>query len=413
MVAPPAGRGDHADPRRLRGRRAPRDRHAREQRQSLDQAVQRLDPGDAAIGEERLRHVVLAGERAGMGDRELARLGRAAELVGQDRLAARAPPRARRRAAHRHGAAFRGTACSRRSPDHRASRRRSRRAKDRPRCRPRPGRQSRCRAPCRARAARRSCCRCGRPRRCGRPGRSCSSKAALAVSITLRAQVDHAEARRPDDAQAGASTHLAQLRDARERRRRRPRRSRRPARSRPSRRAGRIPATASTAASRRRHDIGVLRHLGQRRERRPGALAQHGVAAPVDRIDAARVAGLPQIFQRPAGGLGRVVRIARRWRRSAARAAPGASSAASARASSFGGAGMALALVEAAVEDVLGDAVLQHLDRAAGDHPAAGAPHAVFHQRLAAVADRAHDLHASFATSKPAWLQAALATAVS
>src|SRR6185436_2283501 len=50
-------------------------------------------------------------------------------------------------------------------------------------------------------------------------------------------------------------------------------------------------------------------------------------------------------------------------------------------------------LIEAAVEHVLGDAVLQHLDRAAGDHPAAAAPHAVLDQRLAAVAERAHRLY--------------------
>ena len=43
-------------------------------------------------------------------------------------------------------------------------------------------------------------------------------------------------------------------------------------------------------------------------------------------------------------------------------------------------------LVEPAVEDVLGDAVLQNLDRAARDHPAAAAPHAPFHQAVLAVA---------------------------
>ena len=77
-----------------------------------------------------------------------------------------------------------------------------------------------------------------------------------------------------------------------------------------------------------RDDIDVLRHLGQRGERRQGALAQHLVAPRVDRIDAARVAGLAQIFQRPPGGLGRVVRLAddgdrlRREGRRRARVAP-------------------------------------------------------------------------------------------
>ncbi len=52
-----------------------------------------------------------------------------------------------------------------------------------------------------------------------------------------------------------------------------------------------------------------------------------------------------------------------------------------------------LALIEAAIEDVFGNAVFQHFDRAAGDHPAARAPHAIFDQRLAAIAQCAHDLH--------------------
>src|SRR5580700_3559490 len=36
-------------------------------------------------------------------------------------------------------------------------------------------------------------------------------------------------------------------------------------------------------------------------------------------------------------------------------------------------------LIEAAVEYLLGDAVLQNLHRTAGDHPAAAAAHTVFH----------------------------------
>ena len=64
-------------------------RHARQQREALDQPFQRIDARDAAVGQERVGHVVLAGERAGVGDRKLARRGRAAELVGEHRLAAR------------------------------------------------------------------------------------------------------------------------------------------------------------------------------------------------------------------------------------------------------------------------------------------------------------------------------------
>ncbi len=60
----------------------------------------------------------------------------------------------------------------------------------------------------------------------------------------------------------------------------------------------------------RRDDIGVLGDFRQSGQRCPGALAQHLVAARVDRIDAAGISGLPQIFERAAGGLGRVVRLA-------------------------------------------------------------------------------------------------------
>ena len=57
------------------------------------------------------------------------------------------------------------------------------------------------------------------------------------------------------------------------------------------------------------NNVGVLGQLRQVLERRPGALAQHLVAARIDRIDAPGESRLPQIFQRPARGLGRVVRL--------------------------------------------------------------------------------------------------------
>ena len=166
MVAPPAV--VVTTPTRL-APAAGRNRHPRQQRQAFDQGVERVDPRDAASLEENIGDVVLAGERAGMGDRELARRRRAAELVGDDRFAALRRRQRKPAQAPRHAAWFRETACSRRCRDHRASPRRFRRARDRPRCRPKPGRRSRRRAPCRARAARRSGCRCGRRRRCARP----------------------------------------------------------------------------------------------------------------------------------------------------------------------------------------------------------------------------------------------------
>src|SRR5262249_19665414 len=51
------------------------------------------------------------------------------------------------------------------------------------------------------------------------------------------------------------------------------------------------------------------------------------------------------------------------------------------------------ALVQPAIENLLGDAVLENFGRAAGDHPAAAAAHAVFHQSVAAIARRPHGLH--------------------
>src|SRR4029453_13538839 len=50
------------------------------------------------------------------------------------------------------------------------------------------------------------------------------------------------------------------------------------------------------------------------------------------------------------------------------------------------------ALVETALEQVLGDAVLEDLNRAAGNYPSAAAPHAPFPQIVLAIAGRAHDL---------------------
>ena len=41
---------------------------------------------------------------------------------------------------------------------------------------------------------------------------------------------------------------------------------------------------------------------------------------------------------------------------------------------------------------MLGDAVLEDLDRAAGDHPTAAPPHAPFHQAVLAIAGSPHDL---------------------
>jgi hypothetical protein len=66
-----------------------RDGHAQEQRQAFDQALERVGPCNAAGLEKHVGDIVFAGERAGVRDRKLARGGRAPELVGDDRFAAR------------------------------------------------------------------------------------------------------------------------------------------------------------------------------------------------------------------------------------------------------------------------------------------------------------------------------------
>ena len=60
----------------------------------------------------------------------------------------------------------------------------------------------------------------------------------------------------------------------------------------------------------RHQDVGVVRRLGQGRDGRPGALAQHGLAPRIDRIDRAAIARLAQEIQRPAGGLRGIVGLA-------------------------------------------------------------------------------------------------------
>ena len=305
-----AGRSWSRRRRAARRARRARDRHAAQQRQPLDQAVERIDARDAAIGEERARRR-RPRRRARRCARPQARApppsGRACRRATGLPRAAAASAKARSASALRMRFEEQHVAVDRR--DHRASRRRSRRAKDRPRCRPRRGRRSRCRAPCRATAARRSCCRCARPRRCGRPAGPVSSNAALAVSSALarrsttprldgptmrmpvRAAISRSRASRASALGAGLGKAVGQHgRDL-------------------ARRAGRIPRPPR---SRPRSASRCRRAPAPRAA--PRATARRARPAPssrraIDRIDAAGIARLPQIFQRPAGGLARVVRL--------------------------------------------------------------------------------------------------------
>ncbi len=179
--------------------------------------------------------------------------------------------------------------------------RKFRRWTDRPRCQPTPGPRSRCRAPFRATGTCRSLppeCEAAKIRPAGRSG---SSKAAFAVRNVLCRmstipRLDGPTMRMPVFAaisRSRASRLLAVL-------------------------AGFAKAVGERRGDRHaeppafldgfdrglgaRDDVDVVRHFGQRRRATASALAQHLVAPRVDRIDAAGVARLPQIFQRPAAG---------------------------------------------------------------------------------------------------------------
>ncbi len=62
--------------------------YAEQERQAADQALEGVHPCDAAFGQKHVGDIVLARQRPGVRDRELARRGRASELVGEHRLAA-------------------------------------------------------------------------------------------------------------------------------------------------------------------------------------------------------------------------------------------------------------------------------------------------------------------------------------
>ena len=302
MVAPPAV--VVTTPTRLRPA-AGRNRHPRQQRQAFDQGVERVDPRDAASLEESIGDVVLARKRAGMGDRELARRGRAAELVGDDRFAAlrrrQRKPAQRLRMPHgfekQHVAVDAGI-IERGCADF------AEREVDLVADRNQPGETDAAGLAAREQRTDEAAAVGGGEDAPGRQVRLVEG--GVRRQHGLAAQVDHAEARRADEADAGARAGLAQSAFARQ-----------------SLGAGfreavgehgrHLDPEAAAFLDRldrglgRRHDIGVVGDLRQRRERGPCALAQHLLAPGIDGIDAARIAHLAQEFQRPAGGLAGVV----------------------------------------------------------------------------------------------------------
>ena len=302
MVAPPAV--VVTTPTRLR-LAARRNRHPRQQRQAFDQAVERVDPRDAASLEEDIGDVVLAGERAGMGDRKLARRRRAAELVGDDRFAAlrRRERKTAQRLGMPHGfekqhVAVDAGIIERRRADF------AEREIDLVADRNQAGEADAARLAAREQGPDQAAAVGGGEDAAGRQLRLVEG--GVRRQHGLGAQVDHAEARRSDEAHAGARADVAQapfpcqslaagFREA------------------VGEHGRHFDAEAAAfldrldRSLRRRHDIGVIGGLRQRRERGPGALAQHALASGIDRIDAARITHLPQEFQRPPGGFAGVV----------------------------------------------------------------------------------------------------------
>jgi hypothetical protein len=285
-----------------------RDRHAREQWQTLDQRVERIDPGDAAFGEKDVGDVVLPRERAGMRDRELARRGGAAELVGQHRLAAFRG--CQREAAQRIGMPHRleeqhvavdAGIIERRRAD--VAERQVDLVADRDQAGEADAARLAARQQCADQAA-------GVGGGEDTPGRQVELvEGGVGRHHRFGAQVDDAEARWPDQADTGVGAGLAQARFARD--------ACGASFGEAVGQHGRDLDAEPAAVFDRRdgglglgHDIDVVGRLGQRGERRPGALAEHALAPRIDRIDAAGIAHLPQELQRPAGGLAGVVRLA-------------------------------------------------------------------------------------------------------
>ena len=241
--------------------------------------------------EKHVRDIVLAGERAGVGDRKLARGVRTSELVGENGFAAR-------RGAEREPAQPIGVAHGF-EKQHVAvdpgivERRRADLAEreiDLVADRNQRGKVDAARAGTREDRADHAARVRGDENAAHRQAGLIERR--IGGEHRLAAQVDDAKARRSDHPDAGLCADLAQPRLARQA-------------------FGAVfgkavcedgrnlhaePAALGDGFHRclgSGHDIGVVGRLRQRRERRPGALAQHTLAPRIDRIDLSRIARLP------------------------------------------------------------------------------------------------------------------------
>ncbi len=268
--------------------------HARQQRESLDQALQRIDAGDAALGEEHAGEIILTRERAGVRHRKLARCGRTAELVGEHRLAAFG--RLQRERAQRlclpHGFKEQHVAVDAGVVECGGANLADRKidlVADRDEAREMNAARLAARQERTDHAAGVRCREDAADRQTGFVERGVGGEKRLVP------QVDHTEARRTDKPCAGILEKLPYPRL--------PRGAFRASLGKAVGERGYNRHPDSGALFNRFHgrvgggdDIGVVRHLRQICERRPGALAQHLVAPRIDRIDAAGIAGLPEVF---------------------------------------------------------------------------------------------------------------------
>ena len=219
---------------------------ARKQRRDLEQRLEHVDAHDAAVAEVRVERAIGAGERAGVRARQRLAQRRAAELVGDDRLAGGVRRRAARGEARRIAHRLQEEQDHARVGVRRRAARPARRRRGRPRCRPRPAWRSPGRAPRRARAACRASVPLCETRLVPPAGSASISSTALTVSATRPGHVDHAHAVRPEQPHAERACPRDEARLALGALGARRRRSRRCRCSRPARR---LRAQSSSACS--------------------------------------------------------------------------------------------------------------------------------------------------------------------
>jgi len=300
---PAAGGGD--DAHAPRGRLAMAQRQTRGQRVTLHQRFQDADPGYAAVLQEGVGDIVLAGQRAGVGLRHFGGGGRAAQFVRDHRLAA--PGRFDRERAQRGAVvqalqeqrvAFDAVVVQRRGAD--LAQAQIALAADRHQA----GEADAARPSARDQRADHAAAVRGDEQAANR--HVGFGKRGIGRQHQPLARVDRAQAARAEDAYAGALGDVGQLALAR--------RALGPGFGKAAgQHRDQLDAQPGAFGDGRdhglgrRHQVHMVGHLGQGRERWPGFLALHFGAARIDRVDGGGATGLPQEAQRPSRVLAGVV----------------------------------------------------------------------------------------------------------